>query len=144
MMLTHNWDEAKKSELGNRFRALPEEEKWRVGSVLADSPRIGNDVRADALRCLLTQSETDGDTSSSFGGVAVKASSFAVKWSKVDPTAAAAWVSALPDNENSLWVRKNLARNWSLYDPTAAAAWVDALPAGVQPGVRDFMAKSLP
>lgn len=144
VQLTRDWDMAEKTELANRFRTLPDEEKRRAAAVLAVSSSLGNDLRADALGCLLAQPQAAADPFAPVGGLALKASTFAVKWSAADPAAAAAWVSGLSENDNGFWVRKNLARNWSLYDPAAAAIWVNALPAALQTGVRDFMKSGSP
>jgi hypothetical protein len=54
-------------------------------------------------------------------------STCAARWAELDPEAAAAWVTTLPDNSRA---HEELARSWASFDETAASQWAASLPEG--------------
>jgi len=142
LSMLREWDPDKIADLGNQFRAMPDDKKTQVAQVIAENSyeAIGNDLVGDAIRYLVAQpapaaNENEGRSRDPIS----QASNFAVTWGRTDPTAAGTWVQSLPAGDAKLWAQKNLAANWAQYDPQEAAQWVKTLPANERGAVQSFM-----
>lgn len=144
--MLRQWDAAKLTELGNQFRAMPDDKKKTVAQVLASTSEYSGNFDSalvgDSIRYLVSQPSDPSDKSR--GGSSdpiARASQYAVKLAGKDAGAATQWVQSLPSGDARLWAQKNLAANWSQYDPDAAGQWIKSLPASERTQVEEFVKK---
>ena len=143
LSMLRQWEPEKIAELGNQFRAMPDDSKKQVAQLIASnsgSRSLGPELVGDAIRYLVAQPPpTEEEKQTGSHNTIAQASYFAVNWSKSDPAAASAWVQSLPSGDAKLWAQKNLAATWSQYDPQEAGQWVKSLPAKDRTEVENFM-----
>ena len=143
LSVLREWDPDKIADLGNQFRAMPDDKKAQVAQVIAsnnNSSTVNNALVGDAIRYLVAQPAPAASENQNRSREPIaQASNFAVTWAKTDPNAAGTWVQSLPAGDAKLWAQKNLAANWAQYEPKEAAQWVKSLPAGEHAVVEKFM-----
>lgn len=145
--MLQNWDKEKIAELTGQFRAMPDEGKRKVATLLTGQNFGGESLdpalQAEAIRYLVATPLEQAENGQE--GLRVQdahlASVHAVKWAAKDPVAASEWVQTLPAGDAKLWAQKNLAKNWAQYDPDAAGQWVASLPAAARKELEGFMKK---
>ncbi len=146
LSMLRQWDSAKLAELGNQFRAMPDDKKKTVAQVLAASSEYSGNFDStlvgDAIQYLVSQPSDSSDKSR--GGSSdpiARASQYAVRLAGRDAVAASQWVQSLPSGDARLWAQKNLGANWSQFDPDAAGQWLKTLPASERTQVEEFIKK---
>ncbi len=144
LSMLREWNPEKIEELGNQFRAMPDDQKKQVAQVIASnnsySRNLGPALVGDAIRHLVAQpADPAAENQGRSLDPITQASDFAVNWSKTDPAAAGTWVQSLPAGDAKLWAQKNLAANWAQYDPQEATQWVKSLPTNERGAVEHFM-----
>lgn len=144
LSMIREWNPEKIADLGNQFRAMPDDQKKQVAQVIASNSsntrNMGTALVGDAIRYLVAQpADPTAERQGRSNDPIAQASNFAVNWSQTDPAAAGTWVQSLPAGDARLWAQKNLAANWAQYDPAEAAQWVKTLPASERAEVQEFM-----
>ena len=141
-LLSH-WDENKIAELGQGFRALPDDKKRQVAIMLTGNIAPYNcpipALAGEAIRYLAAQPDAGNPSQNPTVNSSQLASTLAVVWARKDPAAASAWVETLPVGETQSWARKNLAANWANYDPDATEQWISALPVDARTELREYL-----
>lgn len=146
LSMLRQWDSAKLAELGNQFRAMPDDKKKTVAQVLAASSEYSGNFDStlvgDAIQYLVSQPQDP--SANQRGGSSdpiARASQYAVRLAGRDAVAASQWVQSLPSGDARLWAQKNLGANWSQFDPDAAGQWLKTLPASERTQVEEFIRK---
>jgi hypothetical protein len=146
--MLRRWDAAKLTDLGGRFRAMPDEQKQQVAQVIAygisggdfNPPLVGEAIRYLLNRPSGTPVANPDEPINKIPWLR-EASKYAGNLAVTEPETAGDWVQTLPEGEPKLWAQLNLHSIWSQYDPKAADRWFKTLPASVQVGIQEIRGK---